>query len=75
MPHPEYGQVDFGQGPLMFYYEVTQACDLACQHCRASAQPSADPRELSTAESRALLNQVATFPRGNDRHKGFSWDF
>ena len=23
--------------PLMFYYEVTQACDLVCKHCRASA--------------------------------------
>jgi radical SAM protein len=63
MPHPEYGQVDFGQGPLMFYYEVTQACDLECQHCRASAQPAADPRELTSTESRALLDQVATFPR------------
>jgi len=27
---------DFGQAPLMFYYEVTQGCDLSCQHCRAS---------------------------------------
>ncbi len=24
--------------PLMFYHEVTQACDLVCEHCRASAQ-------------------------------------
>ena len=65
MPHPgaQYDQVDFGNGPLMFYYEVTQACDLACQHCRASAQPVPDPRELTSAESRALLDQVATFPR------------
>lgn len=62
--HPaDYGAVDFGQGPLMFYYEVTQACDLACQHCRASAQPLPDLYELTSAQSRSLLDQVATFPR------------
>jgi len=54
---------DFNKGPLMFYYEVTQACDLLCQHCRASAQPLADPRELHHAQSCALLDQVATFPQ------------
>jgi len=54
---------DFGQAPLMFYYEVTQACDLLCQHCRASAQPLAHPQELSHDESCALLDQVATFPQ------------
>jgi MoaA/NifB/PqqE/SkfB family radical SAM enzyme len=47
----------------MFYYEVTQACDLACQHCRASAQPIADPHQLTPVQSRALLDQVASFPR------------
>src|SRR3990172_11177710 len=54
---------DFGQAPLMFYYEVTQACDLLCQHCRASAQPLADAAELNHAQSCALLDQVATFPQ------------
>lgn len=54
---------DFGQAPLMFYYEVTQACDLSCQHCRASAQPLADSAELNHAQSCALLDQVASFPQ------------
>jgi radical SAM protein len=54
---------DFGQAPLMFYYEVTQACDLLCQHCRASAQPLADADELNHAQSCALLDQVASFPQ------------
>jgi radical SAM protein len=54
---------DFGQAPLMFYYEVTQACDLSCQHCRASAQPLADPAELNNAQSCALLEQIASFPQ------------
>jgi radical SAM protein len=58
-----YSADDFGLSPLMFYYEVTQACDLVCKHCRASAQerPAAD--ELSTAEAMALLDQAAGFPR------------
>jgi radical SAM protein len=54
---------DFGQAPLMFYYEVTQACDLSCQHCRASAQPLADSAELNHAQSCALLEQIASFPQ------------
>ncbi len=54
---------DFGQAPLMFYYEVTQACDLLCQHCRASAQPLPDPQELTHEQACALLAQVATFPQ------------
>lgn len=61
--NPSDTDYDFGQGPLMFYYEVTQACDLLCQHCRASAQPLADPEELAHAQSCALLDQVATFPQ------------
>jgi AdoMet-dependent heme synthase len=47
----------------MFYYEVTQACDLVCKHCRASAQEDAAPEELSTEQSKALIDQVATFSR------------
>lgn len=54
---------DFSQAPLMFYYEVTQACDLLCQHCRASAQPLADSAELTHKQSCALLDQIAEFPR------------
>ncbi len=61
--HHMHTTFDFGQSPLMFYYEVTQACDLLCQHCRASAQPEADPGELTNAQSRALLDQVASFPQ------------
>jgi radical SAM protein len=67
MPHPghlpPYTQDDFGRAPLMFYYEVTQACDLVCKHCRASAQETASPGQLSTEQSKALIDQVTTFPR------------
>jgi len=62
--HPaEYTADEFHRNPLMFYYEVTQACDLVCKHCRASAKETADPEELSTEQSKALLDQVGTFPR------------
>jgi AdoMet-dependent heme synthase len=47
----------------MFYYEVTMACDLVCKHCRASAQEQRHPEELTTEESKALLDEVASFPR------------
>ena len=63
MSHSDYSPRDFGTSPLMFYYEVTLACDLACKHCRASAQEKPHPDELSTAQAKALLDQVADFPR------------
>lgn len=62
--HPApYSADDFHRNPLMFYYEVTQACDLVCKHCRASAQEHAAPDELTTELSRALVDQAASFPR------------
>ncbi len=54
---------DFDRNPLMFYYEVTQACDLVCKHCRASAQADPDAEELSHEQSLALIDQILTFPR------------
>jgi radical SAM protein len=63
MSHANYTRDDFATSPLMFYYEVTMACDLVCKHCRASAQDHADPGELGTEQSKALIAQAATFPR------------
>ena len=54
---------DFGISPLMFYYEVTLACDLVCKHCRASAQEKPIPASCRTAQAKALIDQVAGFPR------------
>ena len=39
-------RVDFEQAPFLVIWETTQGCDLACRHCRASAQPERDPHEL-----------------------------
>jgi len=61
--HPSYTADDFAHSPLMFYFEVTQACDLVCKHCRASAQENADPNELDTAQAMLLVEQVAMFPK------------
>src|SRR5512147_1948755 len=53
--------MDFTQAPLLVIWEVTQACDLACVHCRASAQPSRHENELTTEEGYRLLEQVKEF--------------
>ncbi|MDE3201025.1 MAG: TIGR04053 family radical SAM/SPASM domain-containing protein [Acidobacteriota bacterium] len=51
--------VDFDEKPFIAIWEVTQACDLACVHCRASAQPNRHPLELTTEEGKNLINQIA----------------
>ncbi|MDR3182831.1 MAG: TIGR04053 family radical SAM/SPASM domain-containing protein [Planctomycetaceae bacterium] len=58
-----YSSADFNINPLMFYYEVTQACGLVCKHCRASAQEQPADDELSTDTALKLIEQVASFPR------------
>ncbi len=51
--------IDFDQQPFIVIWETTQACDLACVHCRACAQPKRHPLELSTAEAKRLIDDVA----------------
>ena len=51
--------VDFAQAPFLVIWETTQACDLACRHCRASAQPKRHPGELTTEEGERLLAETA----------------
>jgi radical SAM protein len=57
--NPLVNTVDFNQRPFIAIWEVTQACDLACVHCRASAQPERHPMELSTDEGKQLIDQIA----------------
>ncbi|MGC8499083.1 MAG: TIGR04053 family radical SAM/SPASM domain-containing protein [Acidimicrobiales bacterium] len=45
--------------PHLVFWETTKACALSCRHCRASAQLTGLPGELSTAEGRDLIDQVA----------------
>lgn len=53
--------MDFNQSPLLVIWEATQACDLACVHCRASTQPERDINELTTAEGYRLLEDIKAF--------------
>jgi len=52
---------DFYRNPMLVYWEMTQACGLACKHCRAEAMPTAHPLELNTEESKRFLNQLVSF--------------
>lgn len=51
--------VDFRRAPFLVIWETTQACALACRHCRASARPGRDPLELTTEEGRRVVQQTA----------------
>jgi radical SAM protein len=51
--------IDFNERPFIAIWEITQACDLACVHCRASAQPDRHPMELTTSEGKHLIDQIA----------------
>ncbi len=57
--NPQINTTDFDERPFIAIWEVTQACDLACVHCRASAQPERHPLELSTQEGKELIDQIA----------------
>jgi AdoMet-dependent heme synthase len=71
MPHPRPstgGQhpgmtLDFDKAPFLVIWETSQACDLACKHCRAEAQPNRHPDELTTEEAKQLLDDVRRFGR------------
>jgi radical SAM protein len=52
---------DVRQRPFIVIWEMTQACPLACVHCRAEARPDRHPGELTTDEARDLMAQAAEF--------------
>lgn len=43
---------------------MTQACELNCDHCRAEANPSRHPNELTTTEGKQLLDDLRQFSDG-----------
>ncbi len=57
--HPSLEHLDYTKKPFLVIWEITQACDLACKHCRASAQPFSNPEELTTQEGKHLIDQIA----------------
>src|SRR5579883_2863215 len=60
-PHSHHSARDYARTPLNVYWEMTQACALACRHCRAEAVPFAHPQELTFDEGVAFLNQLLDF--------------
>ena len=56
---PARGGLNFDETPFLAIWEITQSCDLACKHCRAAAQPIPHPDELTNAEAKALIDQIA----------------
>lgn len=61
MPQIKMAPRDFSRTPMLVYWEMTQACGLACKHCRAEAMAEAHPFELNTLESKAFLDQLLGF--------------
>ncbi len=43
--------------PICLTWELTYACNLACSHCLSSSGRR-DPRELSTAECKAVIDEL-----------------
>ncbi len=60
---PSHTRADFDHSPMIVFYETTRACDLACKHCRADAQRQCDPNELSTANAKRTITELAKFPK------------
>jgi radical SAM protein len=53
-----FNSFDFSERPFLVIWETTHACDLACVHCRAQAEPAAAPDELTTEEGKKLIRDV-----------------
>ena len=51
----------FDDTPFLVIWELTQACDLACVHCRACAIADRNPLELTTDEGFRLLDTIREF--------------
>lgn len=64
MPRPGHLDLDTAERPLVLIWELTQACALACDHCRADARPQRRPDELSTPEGKRLLEAAGEFGDG-----------
>lgn len=52
---------DFNKSPYIVLWELTRACALACQHCRARAVRKRNPLELADSEVSMVLDQLEEF--------------
>jgi radical SAM protein with 4Fe4S-binding SPASM domain len=53
--------LDVDDRPFIVIWELTRACQLVCQHCRADAQHRRHPLELTTAEGRGLIDDLVAY--------------
>jgi putative mycofactocin binding protein MftB len=61
IPLPLVEQFQFGlEAPICLTWELTYACNLSCVHCLSSSGRN-DPRELSTAECKTVIDELAPF--------------
>ncbi len=51
----------YDRAPMIVYWELTNACGLACRHCRATAMPDPAADELTTGQAIAVLDQLVGF--------------
>ncbi|OKL54627.1 radical SAM/SPASM domain-containing protein [Bowdeniella nasicola] len=63
--HPTVRHVhkDLNESPFIVIWEVTRACQLVCKHCRAEAQKTAAPGQLTTEQGKDLLRQLAAYDK------------
>lgn len=47
--------------PKVIAWESTRACKYACVHCRAEAQTTPDPNQLTTQEALKLIDDISGF--------------
>ncbi|HEX2910095.1 MAG TPA: TIGR04053 family radical SAM/SPASM domain-containing protein [Chloroflexia bacterium] len=52
---------DTRERPFLVIWETTQACDLACRHCRAESKPYHDADALTFEQGKLLIDQVESF--------------
>ncbi len=65
-PHSHAGRrpvisTDLDHDPVVIFWEVTRACALKCEHCRAEAQPRRHPLELDTETSLRVMDDLTEF--------------
>ena len=56
--HPHGKVIDYNKNPFIIIWEVTRACQLKCVHCRADAQLTKDPNELTHEEGIKLIDEI-----------------
>jgi len=49
--------------PRLVFWELTNACNLRCVHCRACPVEKISPEDLSIDEARRLIDQISSFAK------------